>query len=286
MAFVGAWGGDPFPAWQFEVRFHKEHDMGRFWMVIFLVLWSGSSARAEARDLAGRGSAQYFVISIQGKDVHTDLGERNGVRPGVVVEVYRETEQVVHPVTGEVMGDAPLVIGRLKIIRVLEKYSIGKVVKWDAKQKVKRLDRVWFLPGAGEKPAGVERSSGRVSKTRLVVPGMYQLGQGQGIKAVFFLSGVFGFAGGGVYYRWKSNDAHQDYLDLPEGTPPADFDAAFDRYRKRARRGDAMLAAAAGIYLLNLIDGLLWDQAPSRVHLSGHLYQASEKAHFFLTVPF
>jgi hypothetical protein len=50
------------------------------------------------------------VLEVQGAVLTLDAGQKDGVHPGLELEVYREGREIKHPRTGEVLGraeDAP-----------------------------------------------------------------------------------------------------------------------------------------------------------------------------------
>jgi hypothetical protein len=66
-----------------------------------------------------------FVVSSEGNTVYTDLGRDKGVYSGMVLKVYRENEPIIHPITGEVLGNKKIYVGDLKITDVQDKLSTG-----------------------------------------------------------------------------------------------------------------------------------------------------------------
>jgi len=66
-----------------------------------------------------------YVVSAEGDAVYTDLGREKGVYNGMVLKVYRENEPIIHPITGEVLGNKKIYVGDLKITDVQDKFSSG-----------------------------------------------------------------------------------------------------------------------------------------------------------------
>ena len=294
--------------------------MNRIHLIIaLLVLGLAIPAAAEEAPDAAGARRQHYVISVKGKEVTIDAGRRDGVTPGAVLDVFRSVEPVVHPVTGEVMGEAPIVVGAIKIARASEKYAIARVVKWEPKARIRMLDRIWIpanmrpvspmdmpeaapsgtaegqpAPGRDPEeaafPAEKKAASGarKASRIRLLIPGLYQWSQGRAIQSTFLFVGAFGLAGGGAYYKWKSRGAHRDYMDLPVEASQDAFDAAYERYREQGQRGDAFLIAAGGVYLLNLIDGAFGGRrkASRSLYLSGEIDGTADRTDLRLNVAF
>ncbi len=71
------------------------------------------------------------VIGKSGSTVMFNRGEGSGVNVGDVFGVYAVGEAMVDPDTGEVLGVEETLIGKIKVISVLPKYSKGVVVGED-----------------------------------------------------------------------------------------------------------------------------------------------------------
>ena len=69
------------------------------------------------------------IIKVDGGQVTLSIGKRDGVVPGVEVEVYREGEELKHPKTGEVLGRKEDVLGRVIVEQVAETYSVARISK-------------------------------------------------------------------------------------------------------------------------------------------------------------
>jgi len=73
-----------------------------------------------------------------GGKVIIDLGEEN-VREGEVFLVLREGREIVHPVTGEVLGKVEEEVAKIRVLEVRERFSYGEVLGGG---KVRRGDRI------------------------------------------------------------------------------------------------------------------------------------------------
>lgn len=112
-----------------------------------LIVFGGDTVRAQgyrdtALSLVGQlvrffPPAEGYVVSLPGDEVYIDLSDTDLLRPGMELLVFREGRDIVHPVTGEVLGRYEERVGYLTITEVQEKYSVGKAV-----------------PGGGEVRAG------------------------------------------------------------------------------------------------------------------------------------
>ncbi|MGA1861323.1 hypothetical protein OWM07_00345 [Deferribacter thermophilus] len=81
-----------------------------------------------------------YVVAVEGDTVYTDLSIKDGVTKGLVLNVYREGEKIVHPITGDILGVKRSFLGKIKIIDVFEKYSIASI--FDKKEDFKKGDIV------------------------------------------------------------------------------------------------------------------------------------------------
>jgi hypothetical protein len=70
-----------------------------------------------------------YVVSLPAGEVYIDLAEANLMRPGMELYVYREGGDIVHPVTGDVLGKHEESLGYLTIKEVREEYSVGEAVE-------------------------------------------------------------------------------------------------------------------------------------------------------------
>jgi hypothetical protein len=66
-----------------------------------------------------------YVVSASGREVYVDLAEKDLLKPGMELQVYRPGEAMVHPVTRQVLGSYEKALGILRIAEVREKYSRG-----------------------------------------------------------------------------------------------------------------------------------------------------------------
>ncbi|MBI4390117.1 MAG: hypothetical protein HY580_08045 [Nitrospinae bacterium] len=73
--------------------------------------------RLKAVPIAGR------IVKVAGGDIYTNLGERNGVAPGDVFQVFAPGEELINPDTGERLGSEKTKMGSIKITTVQEKFS-------------------------------------------------------------------------------------------------------------------------------------------------------------------
>ena len=63
------------------------------------------------------------VIEVRGNTVTLDAGQKDGVHPGLEVEIYREGREIKHPRTGELLGRSEEPLGRVRITSVQDAFS-------------------------------------------------------------------------------------------------------------------------------------------------------------------
>ena len=67
------------------------------------------------------------VIEVQRDLVTLAAGKREGLQPGIELELYRPGRELRHPRTGQVLGQTEQALGRLKITESFEAYSVGQL---------------------------------------------------------------------------------------------------------------------------------------------------------------
>jgi len=86
-----------------------------------------------------------FVVHVKGKQIYTDLAEDSGVATGNTVIIFREGEELKHPVTGASLGRADEEVGRARILEVGEKTSVAEVTAMKEGETVQPKDKVKLL---------------------------------------------------------------------------------------------------------------------------------------------
>ena len=91
-------------------------------------------ASSRAAEEAATRLAQAFptlqgsVVGIDGDRVLIDLGSKQKVYKGMELQVYREGEDVKHPVSGQILGKRDRRLGLLRIVEVKEGFSEATVI--------------------------------------------------------------------------------------------------------------------------------------------------------------
>ena len=109
--------------------------------------------------------ASYFpkvqgeVTSVQGDQLTIALGEKNGLLQGMVLTVWRDGKEIIHPVTKAVLGRAEDEVGTIEVVAVQEKTSLAVLKKQMLQPKAGDRARITpkgislaILPLRGDKP--------------------------------------------------------------------------------------------------------------------------------------
>jgi hypothetical protein len=70
---------------------------------------------------------QGVVIFVDTSRVAVDLTAADGVRPGTLLSLRRDRIPIVHPVTGEVLGDLDEEVGVARVTEVRDKFSVAEL---------------------------------------------------------------------------------------------------------------------------------------------------------------
>ncbi|HWR98603.1 MAG TPA: hypothetical protein VN317_09315, partial [Candidatus Methanoperedens sp.] len=72
-------------------------------------------------------AAEGYVVSVSGAEAYVDLAEKDLMRPGMELQLYRPGAEMVHPVSRQVLGTYETELGSLRLTEVREKYSRGVI---------------------------------------------------------------------------------------------------------------------------------------------------------------
>ncbi|MGH7366033.1 MAG: hypothetical protein ACREK9_06440 [Candidatus Rokuibacteriota bacterium] len=67
------------------------------------------------------------LVEVRDGTITLDVGVRNGARPGLIVELFREGREIKHPRTGQVLGHAEESLGSTKITAVQDAFSAATI---------------------------------------------------------------------------------------------------------------------------------------------------------------
>ena len=99
---------------------------------------SRTDAAAGARPPATRG----YVVFVDTSRVVIDLAAADGVKLGTGVSVRRDKIAIVHPITGELLGELDEEVATGRVVEVRDKFSVVEVQKAAAGAQVQVKDRV------------------------------------------------------------------------------------------------------------------------------------------------
>ena len=108
---------------------------------------SGRAAGARTVPVAANGKPaspvrQGVVIFVDTSRVAVDLTAADGVRPGTLLSLRRDRIPIVHPVTGEVLGDLDEEVGVARVTEVRDKFSVAELQSVAPGASVQVKDRV------------------------------------------------------------------------------------------------------------------------------------------------
>lgn len=69
---------------------------------------------------------QGYVVRIKGEEILVDLGAKEGLKKGDILEIFREGETIFHPITGKPMAGEDVIVGELKVARASESLATCK----------------------------------------------------------------------------------------------------------------------------------------------------------------
>jgi len=102
---------------------------------------SGSTAApppAPPMEIPKRG----YVVHVDTTRIAVDLTSADGLRPGTVVSVRRDKMPIVHPVTGEKLGELDEEVATAKVVEVRDKFSVAEIQSLQPGSQIEVRDRV------------------------------------------------------------------------------------------------------------------------------------------------
>lgn len=106
-----------------------------------------AKAVANAALPSGAGEApappRGYVVFVDTSRVVIDLTAKDGLRPGSVVSLRRDKIPIVHPVTGELLGELDEEVATAKVVEVREKFSVAEIQGISPGAQIKLKDRVF-----------------------------------------------------------------------------------------------------------------------------------------------
>ena len=100
------------------------------------------STRTDAARAPTPSATRGYVVFVDTSRVVIDLSAADGVRLGGNVSVRRDKVAIVHPITGELLGELDEEIAAGKIVEVRDKFSVVEIQNLPSGAQVKVKDRV------------------------------------------------------------------------------------------------------------------------------------------------
>jgi hypothetical protein len=85
---------------------------------------------------------QGVVLFVDTSRVAVDLTAADGLRPGTLLSLRRDRIPIVHPVTGEVLGDLDEEVGIARVTEVRDRFSVAELQSVAPGASVQVKDRV------------------------------------------------------------------------------------------------------------------------------------------------
>jgi alkanesulfonate monooxygenase SsuD/methylene tetrahydromethanopterin reductase-like flavin-dependent oxidoreductase (luciferase family) len=102
------------------------------------VVAAATPAPAAAPEPAKRG----YVVYVDTSRIVIDLTSTDGLKTGSLVSLRRDRISIVHPVTGEVLGELDEEIGTARVTETRERFSVAEVQNLAPGSQVQVRDRV------------------------------------------------------------------------------------------------------------------------------------------------
>jgi hypothetical protein len=83
-----------------------------------------------------------YVVWVDSTRIVIDLTAADGVKPGSLVSVRRDKITIVHPITGELLGELDEEVASGRVTEVREKFSVVEIQSLPAGSQVRVKDRV------------------------------------------------------------------------------------------------------------------------------------------------
>jgi len=144
------------------------------------------------------------VVEVSGTTLTLDIGRKDGVRPGLEVELFREGREIRHPKTGAVLGRSETTLGTVRVTETQEAFSLtpppdkGEVKAGDRARISPDKVRLVLLPLLGGVRENLIEAATQDLVERLTLTGRFRVAMGdainvflsqQGIKPEEFLKG-------------------------------------------------------------------------------------------------
>ena len=99
-------------------------------------------ASAPTNGKAPEGPKRGFVVYVDTTRIVIDLTSADGIRAGTLVSLRRDAIPLVHPVTGEVLGELDEEVGTARVTEMRERFSVADVQTVAPGARIQIKDRV------------------------------------------------------------------------------------------------------------------------------------------------
>jgi len=83
-----------------------------------------------------------YVVHVDTSRIAVDLTANDGVRAGSIVSIRRDKTPVIHPVTGELLGELDEEVGTARITEIRDKFSVAEIQSVSPGAHIEVRDRV------------------------------------------------------------------------------------------------------------------------------------------------
>jgi hypothetical protein len=103
---------------------------------------ASTSTRTDAVRGPAPGATRGYVVFVDTSRVVIDLAAADGVRLGSTVSLRRDKVAIVHPITGELLGELDEEVASGKVVEIQDKFSVVELQSLPSGAQVKVKDRV------------------------------------------------------------------------------------------------------------------------------------------------
>jgi hypothetical protein len=83
-----------------------------------------------------------LVVHVDPTRIVVDLTASDGLRPGTMLSLRRDRIPIVHPVTGEVLGELDDEVATARVIELRDKFSVAEIQTVAPGSEIQVRDRV------------------------------------------------------------------------------------------------------------------------------------------------
>lgn len=102
-----------------------------------------SKAAPAASPVAAAPPTRGYVVYVDTNRIVIDLTAQDGLQPGSVVSLRRGKVPIVHPVTGEFLGELDEELATAKVVEIRERFSVAEIQGISPGTQIKVKDRVF-----------------------------------------------------------------------------------------------------------------------------------------------